>query len=359
MRNIYVIRPFGFNIGNHVIYEGLKGLITSSFDEPINLISIPATNKYNSYGKAGLTAESIYEINQYGDGVVIGGGNVLENGEILVDESALKALRPPMMIIGVSWGNIYDGFGQLVPRTDSLSDSKTKALIDASEVVMVRDAATKSHLESLTPKRIEVASCPSLFIKPIEYPKSVSKDVLLSIRHPALMSISPFHQSRVRHDIRILHDFVRSTGFELKLLCHDHRDISFASSFPECEYSYSEDVQDFLRNVNNAQSLITYRLHSFLPAIVLGTHAVNISYDQRASSTLQTLGLADWDVEYMLLDDPIATVMDRLLNRDALSKILDSNQSRLDELKTSQATGMNEFVGQVKTYGAKLQVRKF
>ncbi len=358
MRNIYVIRPFGFNIGNHVIYEGLKRLITSSFVEPINLISLPATSKYNSYGKAGLTAESIHEINQYGDGVVIGGGNLLENGEILVDESALKALRPPMMIIGLSWGNIYDEFGQLVPRTDSLSDSKTKALIDASEVVMVRDAATKSHLESLTLKRIEVASCPSLFINSIESSKFVSKDVLLSIRHPALMSISPFHQSRVRHDIRILHDFVRSTGFELKLLCHDHRDISFASSFPELEYFYFEDVKDFLQNVKNAQSLITYRLHSFLPAIVLGTHAVNISYDQRASSALKTLGLADWNVEYMLLNDPIATVMDRLLNRDELSKVLNSNKSRLDELKTSQETGMNEFVEQVKTYGAKLPVRK-
>jgi len=95
-----------------------------------------------------------------------------------------------------------------------------------------------------------------------------------------------------------------------------------------------------------------------LPAIVLGTHAVNISYDQRASSALQTLGLADWDVEYMHLDDPIATVIDRLLNRDALIKILDSNKSRHDELKISQETGMSEFVGQVKKYGAKLQVRK-
>ena len=120
MKNIYVIRPFGFNIGNHVIYEGLKNLVLDTFKEPINLISIPATNKYNSYGKSGLTAESIYEINQYGDGVIIGGGNLFENGEILIDESAIKALRPPMMIIGVSWGSIYNEHGQLVPRTDSL-----------------------------------------------------------------------------------------------------------------------------------------------------------------------------------------------------------------------------------------------
>ena len=353
MKNIYVIRPFGFNIGNHVIYEGLKNLLLSSFNEPINLISIPATNKYNSYGKAGLTADSIYEMNQYGDGVVIGGGNVLENGEILIDESAIKALRPPMMIIGVSWGNIYSENGQLVPRTDSLADSKIKALIDASNIIMVRDEATKSHLGALSNKKVVNASCPSLFIRTEDYPKTESNDILLSLRHPALMSISPYHQSRVRHDVKILNEFVRSSGKELKLLCHDHRDISFASSFPECEYFYFEDTFDFLNNIANAQAVITYRLHSFLPAIVLGTHAVNISYDQRAASALDTLGLSEWDVDYMHTDDPINVVLNRFQNTEELKRIKHENSRKFSDLRNIQIDGMKQFAEQVKQYRVK------
>ena len=351
MKNIYVIRPFGFNIGNHVIYEGLKNLLLSSFNEPINLISIPATNKYNSYGKAGLTSDSIYEMNQYGDGVIIGGGNVFENGEILIDESAVKALRPPMMIIGVSWGNIYSEDGKLVPRTDSLADSKIKALIDASKIVFVRDEATKSHLNTLSDIKVTNASCPSLFIKPEDYPKRKSNEILLSIRHPALMSISPYHQSRVRHDIKILHEYVSKSGKELKLLCHDHRDISFASSFPECEYYYFEDTLDFLKSIANAQAVITYRLHSFLPAIVLGTHAVNISYDQRAASALDTLGLGEWDVDYMHTEDPINEVINRLQNTELLETTLSNSIGRFTQLKEIQADGMLKFAKLVSHYG--------
>jgi len=350
VKNIYVIRPFGFNIGNHVIFRGLKQLVTEVFGETINIISIPATNKYNSYGKAGLTQESIYEINQYGDGVIIGGGNILENGEILVDETALKALRPPMMIIGVSWGKIYSQQGQLVPRTDSLSDSKIQALVNSSQIVLVRDEITKLHLDSLSSRDVKVASCPSLFLHKEKPSYFTNNEMVLSIRHPALMSIPPYHQSRVRHDIRELNSFCRSRSIKLRLLCHDHRDISFASSFPECEYYYFEDTEEYLHVIQSAEALVTFRLHSFLPAIVLGTHAVNISYDQRSSSALETLGLTEWDVNYMDDNSAIDTIINRIEHPDELRRILNRETQRHELLKHSQRSGMAEFTSLVETY---------
>jgi hypothetical protein len=352
VKNIYLIRPFGFNIGNHVIYAGLKQLVMDVFNEPINIISLPATNKYNSLGKSGLTADSIYEINQYGDGVIVGGGNVLENGEIQIDESALRALRPPLMVTGVAWGNIYDRFRRLVPRTDSLPDSKTISLLERSSIVLARDAPTKEHLDSLGAKSVSVGGCPSLFLKQPDRHQNLQGTTLLSIRHPALMSISPYHQSRVRHDIRKLHHFLTSRDTKLQLLCHDHRDISFASSFPECEYLYTEDSSDFLSMISAADALITFRLHSFLPAIVFGTHAINLSYDQRAAAALDCLGLGQWDIDYLNDSTPLETALQRHADRPSLKKLLSETSTTREALKSKQIGAMALFVEMVRNYSS-------
>ena len=74
MINLFCIRPKGFNVGNDAIYLGMQHFVYKAFGEVINLITLPATFKYESQGKAGLTAKTIYEINQYGHGVIIGGG---------------------------------------------------------------------------------------------------------------------------------------------------------------------------------------------------------------------------------------------------------------------------------------------
>lgn len=350
MKNIYVVRPFGFNIGNHVIFEGLNRLLAKIFQEPINIISLPATNKYNSLGKSGLTADSIYEINQYGDGVIVGGGNLLENGEIEINESAIQALRPPLMITGVSWGNVYDRFGRLVPRTDSLPNSKLRALMEKSSIILVRDIPTKDHLESQQVRSVSVGGCPSLFLTKPSRNQKFGGSTLLSIRHPALMSISPFHQSRVRNDIRELYHFFKARNIGLQLLCHDHRDISFASSFPECEYHYTEDPNHFLSIIASADAIISFRLHSFLPAVVFGTHAVNLSYDQRAASALSSLGLDKWNIDYLNDASPLELVLARYSDRLGFTSLLEKTSTTKDELKDKQVEGMRQFVELVHSY---------
>jgi len=352
VKNIYVIRPFGFNIGNHVIFDGLKQLIAKVFQEPINIISLPATNKYNSLGKSGLTADSIYEINQYGDGVIVGGGNLLENGELEINEFAIQALRPPLMVAGISWGNVYDRFGRLVPRTDSLPDSKIRALMEKSSIVLVRDIPTKEHLELQQVRSVSVGGCPSLFLTKPSKNQKLEGATLLSIRHPALMSISPFHQSRVRNDIRELYRFFKAQNTSLQLLCHDHRDISFASSFPECEYHYTEDSNHFLSMIASADSVISFRLHSFLPAVVYKTHAVNLSYDQRAASALCSLGLDKWNIDYLNDSSPLELVLARYSDRLGFTSLLREASTIQDELKNKQVEGMKQFVELVHNYNS-------
>ena len=54
MINLYSIRPKGFNIGNDVIFLGLSHFIRQAFDENFNVISLPATSKYESQKKRGF-----------------------------------------------------------------------------------------------------------------------------------------------------------------------------------------------------------------------------------------------------------------------------------------------------------------
>ena len=90
-----------------------------------------------------MSSETVYEINQYGSGIVVGGGNLYENGELEVDPIALKALEKPMMIFSVSRGRIFNQDLKLVNRTDTMSDEKLKLLNNKASISLSRDLATK------------------------------------------------------------------------------------------------------------------------------------------------------------------------------------------------------------------------
>jgi hypothetical protein len=121
MITLFLIRPKGFNVGNDAIYLGTQHFIYEAFGEVVNLISLPATSRYESQAKAGLTARTIHEINQYGHGVILGGGNIYENGELDIDLDALEALEPPLMLFSLSRGRVYNRQRQLKDRTDAMS----------------------------------------------------------------------------------------------------------------------------------------------------------------------------------------------------------------------------------------------
>ena len=118
MINLFCIRPKGFNIGNDAIFMGLRHFIHEAFGQVVNLIELPATSRYESQAKGGLTSKTIYEINQYGHGVIVGGGNLYENGELDVTLDALKTLEVPLMLFSISRGRIYNRQCKLVERTD-------------------------------------------------------------------------------------------------------------------------------------------------------------------------------------------------------------------------------------------------
>lgn len=316
MMNIFCIRPRGFNIGNDVIYQGTLGFLQRAFGAQVNVISLPATSRYESQARAGLTPRTVHEINRYGHGVVVGGGNLYENGELELHAGALDALEVPLLLFSLGWGRIYNRRHELVPRTDAMDRGTIRRLNDKSAVSLVRDHATLGYLRSLGCTQAQVGGCPTLFVD-----RDLSRiplfdkapQVLMSVRTPELMNIPLSGQARVRSDILDTLDLLRSRGYDdIKLLAHDHRDLAFAASFDGIEYLYTDDAFTYLGWLRSCQLSIGYRLHAILPCLSLGTDAISISYDERAISLLETAGYGDWNINMVGEPSTVDAVADRL-----------------------------------------------
>ena len=107
MYTIANIRPFGHNVGNTAISFAIKNMLYDTFGRLVTVIDYPATSKHESTAKAGLSKQTIHEINRFADGVIVGGGNLYENDEIDINHEALKHLKAPLMLFSNSRGRIY------------------------------------------------------------------------------------------------------------------------------------------------------------------------------------------------------------------------------------------------------------
>lgn len=355
MLTIFNIRPKGFNVGNEAIAIGLRQYVYQAFGIMTNIVSIPATTRYESSAYAGLTAKTIYDINQYADGVIIGGGNLYENGELDVSLDALDSLQVPLMLFSLSRGRVYNRQRQLVSRTDTMPDSILQALHRKASVALTRDLATNEYLHRIGCDNSQLGGCPTIFLDQIinQLPSLPEKDsgVLISIRQPQLMSIPPVDQARVHRDIRHIITILRKEGYQqIRLLCHDHRDISFAVSVPEVPFIYSGDVYHYLALLKNCRLNISYRLHATLPCLSFGVPTIKISYDERAISLMQTIGYDDYNIRMMEIPDTATAVSDTLKKLDKLPYIKEAAQEKWEHLNQSMRAGFSKFAEEVKDY---------
>jgi hypothetical protein len=355
MINLFCIRPHGFNVGNDVIFLGLQHFLRESFGEVVNLISLPATSRYESQAKAGLTAKTIYEMNQYGHGVIVGGGNLYENGELDVNLDALPSLEVPLLLFSLSRGRIYNRRLQLVPRTDAMPERVIQALHRKACRSLARDQATFTFLQRIGCDPV-LGGCPTIFVDRManRLPPLAECDrntALISIRNPALMSIPLEKQAQVYQDILEMIGFLRRDGFsDVRLLCHDHRDIGFAASFPDIEYVYTGDVYTYLALLRACALNITYRLHSMLPCLSFGTPTIKISYDERALSLVDTLGFGEWNIDLMQTRDVPAKVRERYRHLKDLRTLRSSVRPIWEKLNHSMLDGFRHFATEVRAY---------
>lgn len=356
-KNLFVIRPKGLNVGNDAIYLGLKELISRHFTEIPNIITIPATSKYEVASGAGLTASTIHAINQYGSGVIVGGGNLYENGELEITAGALAQLAPPMMLFSLSRGRIYDRNDDLVSRTDTMSDDRLVMLHKAASISVARDSATKDYLEGLGLRDIILGACPTIFLNRIsdrlpEVPHQNKRGTYVSVRAPNLMNVSLRRQAMIHGDVRRIVELLGANGHKnVSLLCHDPRDIAFAASFGDIPYIFQSDPHDYLSLLNSASLLVSFRIHASLPALSFGTNFINISYDERAKSLMQTVGLSEWDVNLVEDKDYVLSVEDRLFRLQDLRNRLETQLATYFlEIDKVQNQAMSRFVSLMEDY---------
>jgi polysaccharide pyruvyl transferase WcaK-like protein len=353
MTTLFCVRPRGFNVGNDAIYAAMQHFIYGAFGEVVNLVSLPATSRYESVAYAGLTARSIHEINQYGDGVIVGGGNLYENNELDVDVDALGALQVPLMLFSLSRGRIYDRRGNLVDRTDVMPERTVAALNRQASVSLARDEATGDYLKGIGFADAVVGGCPTCFLDLIEsrLPALTARDradVLLSVRNPALMNVPLRRQSEVREDVKRLIAFLREKGHaDIRLLCHDHRDIAFAASFDEVDYVYTGDVYSYLAMLRSCSLSVTYRLHAAIPCLSFGVPTIKISYDERALSLMDTIGFGEWNIDMVKTADVVSEVADRYARLGELEGIREAAQPLWDRSYAAMADGFGRFASEV------------
>ena len=329
MALIYHIRPATPNIGNDLIVFAVHQLIAQAATQPYDLINVPAKGTDAVIKCGGLTRQNVNDINQLGGGVLIGPGNLFENNGLEVDRVALDALQFAPLIFSVSWGRIYDDGGQLHPRTDSMSPETIAALCRKSCSVLVRDARTQAYLQSLGVERVQVIGCPVLSLQPDRLPlpgpdPRATDAVLISVRNPLLMNISPRLQGRVHLDVHRLIERLRSTGRrKIALLCHDPRDLRFAAAYAHVPVLYTENPLQYLSWLRDCRQSISFRLHSFLPCAVFGTPSVHFSYDERAVGLIEASDLQACDVNYLGTADPVERALELCAEPDAMRKAFD------------------------------------
>lgn len=347
MTNIFCIRPKGFNVGNEAIHVALRQQLAEAFGEPVNVINLPATSRYESSAKAGFTAATVHEMNQYADGVIVGGGNLYENGELDVDPHALACLDVPLMLYSLSMGRIYDRRGELVRRTDSMTDSMLATLHEHADISVARDEATVEHLAAAGCES-RLGGCPTIGIDrvapSISSANGLRPEALISIRTPDLMSVPLSRRIRVKADIeRIVAQLQAENDWRFRLLCHDHRDIPFAASFGELDYLYTDDVGEYLAMLRGAELIIAYRLHAAIPCLAFGTPVIKVSYDERGNSAMKTIGMEEWNIDLLGAPDVAAAVVDRYRRLNELDAYREAARPAWERLLGEQADAMAEF----------------
>lgn len=354
--NLFCIRPKGFNIGNDAIYLGLQAALEESFGCFVNIISLPATSRYESQARGGLTSKTIHEINQYGDGVIVGGGNLYENGELDLNLAALPRLEPPLMLFSLSRGRIYNRQDELVERTDVMPDTAIRALNEQAAFSLVRDEATLQYLRRLGLAKAQLGGCPTLYLERIEkrLPEVAPSDrgcTLVSVRHPSLMNIALHRQMRVHDEIGAILRLLRERGHaDVRLLCHDHRDIPFAASFGDVPYVYIADPHAYLALLRHCRLNVTYRVHSALPCMAFGTPFIKLSYDERALSLMSTVGYGEWNIDIVKSRDVLRDVAERLANLGEIDRNRKAAAARWAALRNTQDSVLRQFAGAVRAY---------
>ena len=187
-----------------------------------------------------------------------------------------------------------------------------------------------------------------------EVPPGDRRTTLVSVRNPSLMNISLQRQIAIPAQVQSLIQLLRDRGHEdVRVLCHDHRDIPFAASLAE-PYVYIQEPHAYLALLNSCRLNVTYRVHSALPCMAFGTPFIKLSYDERALSLMDTVGFGDWNIDIVQEPDVTVAVADRMNRLEELPGLRAQAAPTWQTLRHTQDNALSEFAAAVREF-AELQ----
>ena len=344
-RKFFHVTPIGkgYNIGNFAISISIRKALTAQYPN-CTIVTIPAYGTNDS----GLSKGLIYEANQWADGIIVGGGNLYENNELEVDFNALLSLKVPLILFSISLGKIYLRDTLLERRTDTIPDEHLVKLHKFSDRSLSRDIATYKHLKSLGIDNTVIGGCPTLSLSSIVPSKNINRkgtNIFLSIRNPELMNIPRKLKLKLPSIIKNISCLIKDRyGIYPTLLCHDQRDLSFASSFENLDMYFTSDIYEYLELLNTASLVISMRVHATLPCLSYGIPVVNLSYDERALSLMETIGYSEWDINLVKKqDDLINQITERIIKLDKLTSLKVENANLWEDLSKLQFEALSIF----------------
>jgi len=351
MTTLFCVRPTTLNIGNDIIHRAISDLCIAAFGPETSVVTIPALVGPQN---GGLTARQIYDINRLADGVVIGGGNLFENGQLTVDAQALAALGRPLLLLGLSHGRIYSRDGLLVHRTDAMPPHVIRLLVERSVRTIVRDRGTQEILRGFGIEDLVVGGCPTLFLAPNPADWTHDDRVLISVRRPDRMSISPPLQRRVAEDVRNLIAVLKGQlGGPVVLACHDYADLEFAASFTDAPSIYFDRVERYIEALRRCRLSVSYRLHAFLPCLAFGTPSIHLSYDERGREAVSTAAMGDWDIDMIREADVVDAVMSRARQLERYQELRRQGAATIARLREATMAGLGSFVKAVSCHSGR------
>jgi polysaccharide pyruvyl transferase WcaK-like protein len=108
----------------------------------------------------------------------------------------------------------------------------------------------------------------------------------------------------------------------------------------------------YLRLLRGASLVVSFRLHAFLPCLSFGTPTVNISYDERSLSLVRTLGLGEWDIDFIQEPDVTEAVLDRVNRISELPLFVEAARPRWSGLAEAMTAEIAGFAEDVYAYAA-------
>lgn len=304
------ICPSTQNKGDDFVAIGIKKLFYELIPN-IDYRQIAANSKidFNNFRIGGITKNTIDLLNS-SDLIVVGGSNLYETMQIEIEVDSLDKLIKPVILIGIGTG--WDFKSPRPPQFSTENEYVIKKLHDKAIGSSVRDKMTKRVLENIGIDNVTVTGCPAALIYNQPLKKAEDQNIYISCLPYRMFEPQSFDPrinlwrasyKRKRAITNSYFKLLKLLDFHkipFKIFVTDFRDIPIAQkNNHDKEVIVSSEPQELLMRLNEATTVIGYRLHSCIPSVGMGIPIVPIIADGRSMAFVETFELSELSVNPM------------------------------------------------------------